>query len=115
MVRVIYGALFIPQEEDPNKRRNRKVLDIDISFRPSDEGRDFGGRRGRGGRGGDRGDRGGDRGGERGDRAPRDRPPREAGRPARGGGGGPRGPGGRGGRYQSAPKFDDPNDFPSLG
>lgn len=118
----------IEVEEDSNKRRGRQILDIEVNFRPSEEGRDFvrRGRGGPGGRGRGAGPRDGpreDRGGDRPDRRPVGErgPPGDNPRPPRGNGpaGGPRGGrGGRGGReggrFQATPKFDDLNDFPSL-
>ena len=111
----LYLFKYALKEEDPNKRRGRQILDIEVNFRPSEEGRDFV-RRGRGGAGGRGGGRGGPRSG--GDSA---RTPRQNGNQSSGGGiggGGRPSRGGResrqGGRYQAAPKFDDLNDFPSL-
>lgn len=99
----------IEVEEDSKKGNRRKLLDIDVAFKPSEDTRAVD-RRGRGGFGG----RGGGRGGgppREGNRSPRgDAPPtRGSGFGSRGGRGGP-----RGGRFQATPRVDDYTDFPSL-
>ncbi|KAI7694003.1 hypothetical protein SSS_10269 [Sarcoptes scabiei] len=98
------------EEEDTTKRRNRQVLDIEVGFRPAEGGREVF-RRGRGGPG--------RAGGRRNDsnRASTGNNPSNGSHRGGGGSQGGRGSGRSGrdrNRFQPAPKFDDPNDFPSL-